>query len=307
MTILITGGTGMVGTALTKALVATGHRVRILTRDPSKSKASPGISYYAWNPAAQTMDTAAVEGADAIVHLAGANVAEGRWTDKRKKEIVDSRVQSGQLLVKTVKEASNNIKTIISASAIGWYGPDPQVPNPRPFREGDPPDAAFLGATCRQWEEAIETVTQLGKRLVIYRIGIVLSREGGAYTEFRKPLRFGLATVLGNGAQMISWIHIDDMVRLLIEALENDSLSGIYNAVADSPVSNRHLVKTIATIKGSFYITAPVPAAALKIALGEMSVEVLKSATVSNEKIRSAGFAVGYPTIDKAVAQLEGT
>lgn len=305
MTILITGGTGMVGNALTKALVAAGHSVIILTRNPASAKPAPGVTYQAWNPSAQTIDARAIENADAIVHLAGANVADGRWTAKRKQEIVDSRVQSGELLVKALKEAPNKVQTVISASAIGWYGGDPVAPNPMPFVETDKADTSFLGATCQKWEAAIAPVQALGKRLVTYRIGIVLSREGGAYAEFAKPFRFGVASVLGNGRQVVSWVHIDDLVRLLTEALTNKKLDGIYNAVADVPVSNRELIQTMAKAKGGFHITAPVPAFVLKAMLGEMSIEILKSATVSNGKLRQAGFAFAFPEIAKAVKELE--
>ncbi|MDB5197241.1 MAG: hypothetical protein JWP88_1612 [Flaviaesturariibacter sp.] len=302
--ILITGGTGMIGTAITKALLAKGHTISILSRRLPKAQASKGLLYAEWNPAAGTIDPAAIQSADAIIHLAGANVADGRWTNKRKQEIVDSRVQSGQLLVKALKEIPNHVKTIVSASAIGWYGPD-DIPI-KPFVETDPPDNSFLGNTCQQWEMAIDPVHSLGKRLVTFRIGIVLSHEGGAYAEFRKPLNFGLATVLGSGRQVISWIQIDDLVRLFIEAVENEALSGIYNAVADSPVTNKELIKEMVKVKGGPHLTAPVPSFALKLALGEMSVEILKSATVSNGKIKAAGFTFHYPDIKKAVRELEG-
>lgn len=301
MHLLLTGGTGLIGTALTQALLQNGHTVTILTRRPKP--AANGVRYAVWDPAAGTIDATALHDADAVIHLAGANVAEGRWTEKRKREIVGSRVQSGSLLAKALRETPNRVQAVVSASAIGWYGPD--AAPPRPFRETDAPDNSFLGATCQQWEGAIRPVEDLGKRLVIYRIGIVLSRNGGAYAEFRKPLRFGVASVLGDGAQVISWIHIDDLVRLFIEAATNEALRGVYNAVADVPVTNQALITALAKAKGGFHLTMPVPAAALKLALGEMSVEILKSATVSNEKIREAGFVFHYPLIKVAVEALE--
>ena len=202
--ILITGGTGMIGSALTKELVSKGHQCIILTRKKYPNPPEPNISYALWNIEQQTIDEKAIEKADYIVHLAGANVAEGRWTPSRKKEILDSRVQSGALIIKGLKEFPNNVKAVLSASAIGWYGPDFKVPNPKPFEETDSADNSFLGATCQKWEEAIKPVQELGKRLVIYRTGIVLSNDGGAYAQFKKPLKFGIASVLGNGKQMIS-------------------------------------------------------------------------------------------------------
>lgn len=302
-TILITGGTGMIGKALTKELMSKGHEVVVLTRQAKAS--ANGVSFKEWDVERGTMDETAIAEADYVVHLAGANVADGRWTDKRKQEIINSRVKSGELLVKSIGNIPNKIKGIVSASAIGWYGPDPQIPNPRPFVETDSPDAAFLGRTSQQWESAIWPLADMEKRLVIYRIGIVLSNEGGAYAEFKKPLKFGVASVLGNGKQVVSWIHINDLVRLFIKAVEDEKMQGVYNAVAPYPVSNKELILAIAKQRGRFFIAAPVPSFALKIVLGEMSIEVLKSATVSSDKIEGAGYSFRFPTIDDAVKDLE--
>jgi uncharacterized protein (TIGR01777 family) len=304
-TVLITGGTGLIGQALTKALLAKGDSVIILTRNTSGKKLHDNVTYAEWNVAAQTIETGVLEQSDVIVHLAGANVAEGRWTEKRKQEIVASRVQSGALLVKALRENKNRVKTVVSASAIGWYGPDPQIPNPRPFVESDKAAGDFLGTTCVQWERSIEPVTGLGKRLVLLRVGIVLSNRGGAYAEFKKPLRLGVAPVLGSGRQVVSWIHIDDVVNLYMQAIENESWSGVYNAVAPRPVSNKTLMRTLATQHGGNHISAPVPAFALKVVVGEMSVEVLKSTTVSSGKVEQAGYTFSFPHIEGAVQDLE--
>ncbi|MDB5252047.1 MAG: hypothetical protein JWP27_1216 [Flaviaesturariibacter sp.] len=302
--ILITGGTGLVGTALTKALRAQGREVGILTRQ-KPAKPVDGVAYHEWDPSAQTIDSNGFDDAVAIVNLAGANVAGGRWTASRKKEILDSRVQSGTLLVKALTEIPNRIRAVVSMSAVGWYGADPVVPNPRPFIETDPADGDFLGKTCEAWEDAIAPVSALGKRLVILRTGIVLSTRGGAYHEFRKPFRFGLAGTLGSGRQIVSWIHIDDLVTLIINAVDDERRAGIYNAVADVPVANGALIEAIRASKRGVSIPVRVPALALRLGLGEMSVEVLKSATVSNAKLREEGIRFRYPTIDAAVARLE--
>ncbi|ANE50542.1 TIGR01777 family oxidoreductase [Flavisolibacter tropicus] len=304
-TVLITGGSGMIGSALAKALIDKHHDVIILSRKASNNNgAASKISHATWNVNKQHIDEQAIKDADFIVHLAGTNIAQGRWTDKRKQEIVDSRVKTGELLVKALRETPNKVKAVISASAIGWYGPDPVLPNPKPFVESDPADNTFLGSTSQKWEAAIKPVVALGKRLVTFRIGIVLSREGGAYAEFHKPLQFGLASILGSGKQIISWIHIDDLVRLFINAVENESLNGVYNAVAPNPVSNGHLIKQMAKVKGGFSIAVPVPAFVLKAMLGEMSIEVLKSATVSSVKVQDTGFFFSFPTIEQALENL---
>ena len=306
-TILITGGTGLIGTALSKALIERGDSVIILTRNAVKKKSINNLSYAEWDLEKQTIDEAAIQKADFIIHLAGANVAEGRWTKKRKQEISDSRVKSGELIVKALQEISNKVKAVISSSAIGYYGPDRQIQNSKPFVETDKPNNDFLGSVVQQWERAIEPVKDLDKRLVVLRTGIVLSINGGAYAEFVKPLKFGIASILGNGKQIVSWIHIDDLVRIYIEAMNNESFHGVYNAVAPDPVSNKNLILEIAKQRNKFYVEGKVPVFVLKAILGEMSIEVLKSTTVSSEKIQKEGFQFLFPVINVAIKNLRAS
>jgi uncharacterized protein len=301
-TVLITGGTGLVGKALGQALLSKGYRVIILTREISRQPSIAHLTYANWNVEQQTIDKQALVSADYIIHLAGAGVADKRWTAKRKKEILDSRVNSSKLIVDSLQTVQHNVKAVVSASAIGWYGSDAVVPNPTPFVETDQPHTDFLGSTCKLWEAGIEPVTAAGIRLVKLRTGIVLSKDGGALKEFLKPLKFGVAAVLGNGKQMISWIHIDDLISMYIAAIENEKMSGAYNAVAPVPVSNKQLTLTLAKSRKTFFIPIHVPSFMLKIILGEMSVEVLKSATVSSSKIEDAGFLFRFSAIDKALA-----
>jgi uncharacterized protein (TIGR01777 family) len=301
-TVLITGGTGFIGTELTKALLAKNYEVIILTRNEKNTGRLPsGAQYALWNINEQTIDKLAIGKADYIIHLAGANVGEKRWTVKRKNEILESRTQSSALLVKALKEIPNKVTAVISASGMGWYGPDPVIPNPNPFIETDPSFDDFLGTTCKEWEASLEPVTALGKRLVKLRTGIVLG-EGGALEEFKKPLRFGIATILGSGKQVVSWIDIEDLVRMYIYALEHEEMSGAYNAVAPHPVNNKALVLRLAKItRGNFFIPVFIPSFILKIALGEMSIEVLKSATVSCKKIMQAGFDFLHPGLISSI------
>lgn len=304
-TILITGGTGMIGQALSKLLISKGHHIIILSRGKSGST-NPQYAVAHWDPARQDIDVAAVQQADYIINLAGAGVADKRWNKKRKQEIIDSRVQSGELLVKALKENANKVKAVVSASGIGWYGDDvKRNPARKAFVEDDPVDTEYLGEVCRLWEASIDPVQELGKRLIKFRIGIVLSNEGGALKEFRMPVRFGVAAILGSGRQVISWIHVDDLTRLIVYAIEQEELQGVYNAVASQPVTNRNFMLNLAgKIKGRFYIPFYVPSFVLKLMLGGMSVEVLKSATVSNSKISHAGFQFLYPTIEAALGDL---
>ncbi len=306
-TILITGGTGLIGKALSKALLERGYKVIVLTRKiKNQPQEDKGVEYREWIIENEFIDKPAIQQADYIVHLAGAGVAEKRWTEKRKKEIVESRTKSSALIVKSLKEIPNKVKAVISASAIGWYGADVFTTAPKPFIETNPANHDFLGETCRHWEESIEPISVMNKRLIKLRTGIVLSREGGVLKEFRRPLRFGIAAILGSGNQMISWIHIDDLCRMYIQAIENENLNGTYNAVGPNPVNNRTLTLTLAkAIKGNFFIPIHIPSFILKMILGEMSIEVLKSATVSADKIRQSGFQFLFPTIDSAIKELK--
>jgi uncharacterized protein (TIGR01777 family) len=307
-TILISGGTGMVGTALTNHLIAKGYRVIILTRNPRgvvmKADWSGKVSYAAWDVKEQTIDAIALAKADALIHLAGAGVVDKPWTDSYKKEILDSRVQSSKLLVNAIQKHGAKMQTVLCASAIGWYGADSTGKN-IPFTEEAPAAKDFLGETCKAWEESMHPVIQLGKRLVHCRIGIVLSNTGGALPEFKKSLRFRIAGILGSGKQMISWIHIEDLCRLFCYALETPALQGAYNGVAPLPVDNYKLNIALAnSMYGNSFISLPVPEFVLKIMMGERSIEVLKSTTVSAQKILHAGFEFNYPNIETAMAEL---
>ena len=307
-TVLITGGTGLIGSALANELLNRSYDVIILTRSPEKYSNTSRLSYAKWDIEKQTIDGDVITKADCIIHLAGEGIADKRWTLKRKKQIVESRIKSSTLLVKALQENVNNVRVVVSASGVGWYGsPSLTLPGGKgteknPFEENDPAAEDFLGTTCKEWEASIDPVSSLGKRLVKFRTGIVLSKEGGAIKEFKKPLRFGIATILGNGKQIMSWIHIDDLVRLYIFAIGNEKLDGVYNAVSPHPVTNKKLIIQLAKImRGKFYIPIFVPSFILKIVVGELSIEVLKSAAVSCKKIKKEGYTFLYPSLTAAL------
>ncbi len=298
-TICITGGNGMIGKKLTDSLTKNDHNVIILTRHPEKDT-RPHVIQKKWDILSGYIDPEALAHTDVIIHLAGANVAEKRWTKQRKEEIVSSRTESGRLLAKALQSNPNRVKTIISASAIGWYGPD----SGEFFTEDMPNYPDFLGDTCKKWEESLHPVKNMGIRLVTLRIGIVLSNNGGALAEFKKPIQFGIAPILGNGKQIISWIHIDDLCRIFEKSMTDITVNGIYNATAPQPISNKDFMLTLANNMRKFFIPVYVPALALKIVLGEMSIEVLKSCTVSSAKIQETGFQFIYPSLETALKQL---
>ncbi|MGN6619104.1 MAG: TIGR01777 family oxidoreductase [Ilyomonas sp.] len=306
-TVLLTGGTGMIGRRLSEMLRSKGYDVIILTRKTSLPPPKGKLSYANWDEKKGLIDTNAIAKADHIIHLAGANVAEKRWTKKRKAIIQNSRTASSALLVKALKENSNKVRTVVSASAIGWYGPDTQTSKQKGFKENAPSATDFLGTTCKLWEQSISPVQTMGKRLVILRTGIVLSNDGGALVEFKKPLKTGIAAILGSGKQAISWIHMDDLCRMYIYALEKDRMNGSYNAVAFQPTTTKKFTLVLAKqLRGKSFITIRIPSFVLKIVLGEMSVEVLKSTTVNADKIKNTGFTFLYPFLQEALENLAG-
>ncbi len=302
-TVIITGGTGMIGQALAKQFIANGYEVIILSRSPKRSSRLH-LSYAKWDIEKGEIDLDALAKANIIVHLAGEGVADKRWTVKRKQAIVDSRVQSGNLLVKALSENKHQVKTFIAASAIGWYGPDTAASLENGFVESDTPDNSYLGNTCQLWEQSTAAVATMGIRLVTLRIGIVFNKKGGALAEFLKPAKFALATILGNGKQIVSWIHHQDLCKMIQYAIETPAIEGVYNAVAPDTVTNKKLVLTIAKNTYPIYFPSFVPGFLLKIILGEMSIEVLKSTNVSAQKIQAAGFVFDFPNVEEAIIDL---
>ena len=302
-TVLITGGTGMVGQSLTDTLIEHGHDVIILTRNPRKSSRLH-LSYAKWDIEKNYIDPLAFKKATVIVHLAGESVATKRWTVKRKKAILDSRVQSGLFLSNALKTMKHQVHTFIGASAIGWYGPDNELSLKDGFKEEDKVDNSFLGDTCKQWEDSVREIETLGIRMVTLRIGIVLNKRGGALLEFIKPAKLGVAAILGDGNQIVSWIHQQDLNGIILFAINNNTVNGVFNSVSPEPISNKALTLAIASKYHSWHLKIHVPVWALKILLGEMSIEVLKSAKVSSKKIQDQGFEFKYPNISSALNQL---
>lgn len=297
----ITGGTGLVGRALARLLAEDGYEIIVFTRKPDKSrKYIKNTTYAVFDPLKKKIDTEQLARVDAMVNLAGEGIADKRWTEQRKTDILESRTFSTSFLVEQLKLHNPDCKVLVNASATGYYGNDN---GQQPFTEDAPPANDFLGRTCMKWEQASEEAESFTRRVVL-RFGIVLSRDGGYFREFCKRMMLGVAPILGNGEQVVSWIHIHDLVRMIRFAIERVEISGVYNAVAPIPVSHSILIHTMARTKGGLKIPIPVPAFVIKLMLGEMSIEVLKSCTVSPEKIMDKGFRFDYRDIETAVKDL---
>ncbi|HRD57754.1 MAG TPA: TIGR01777 family oxidoreductase [Ferruginibacter sp.] len=302
-TFLITGGTGIVGKALTQMLLSKGHRVIILSRNNKNIQTKSGVTYAKWDVKNQTIDEAAIADTDYIFHLTGASVFAKRWTKKYKKEIEESRTLASQLLINSLTKINHTVKAIVSASAIGWYGADKM--EGKAFTEDDPAADDFLGLVCKNWEAEIEKAGQLNIPIVKLRIGMVLSNEGGFLTPIQKALKWAIAVIPGNGNQIISWIHIEDLCRLFLFAAENENIQGSINAVATMPVKLKTLAtKEAALLNKKRFIILYIPGFLLRILLGSKSSETTKSCTVSNSLIKSKGFQFKYAGIDAALEAL---
>lgn len=296
--ILITGGTGVVGRHLTSQLQSRGHAVMHLSRE---RKSEAPIPTYSWDLEKYEIDAEAIQKADYIIHLAGANIGDRRWTASRKKLIVDSRVRSARLLLENVKALNIPIKAFISASAVGYYG---AITSDSIFTESDMPAQDFLGDTCQQWEAAVDGFEALGIRTVKLRTGMVLSSQGAALAKMLTPVRLGVATPLGDGTQYIPWIHIDDLCAIYIKAIEDSEMCGAYNAVSPSYISNRDFIKTIAQVLQKPFWNISVPSFVLKLLFGQMSDIFLCGSRVSADKIIQAGYSFRFPDLQNALKNL---
>jgi uncharacterized protein len=291
--VLITGGSGLLGTRITEILLEKGIEVAHLSTRKSYKRRGVGVFY--WDPSMQVMDAKAFNGVTSIIHLAGAGVADKRWTKTRKKEILDSRVESSLLLMNFLNQKDHQVTQFIGASAIGYYGKQDGILSEDKVAGDD-----FLASVCKLWEESYIINDKVIKKL-IFRIGIVLAKDGGALPEITKTLPFFVG-ILGNGKQIYSWIHIDDLAEMFIFAIENKHISGVYNAVAPKPVTQANLAIEIAGVRNTIAITAP--KIGLKLALGEMSDVLFLSQNCSANKILERGFAFKFEDMEDAIRDL---
>lgn len=299
MRILITGATGLVGSEITRLCHENGKNVNFLTTSKGKIEKSESYRGYYWNPSTGEIDVKCLEGVGAIINLAGANVFQP-WTTSNKKKILKSRIDSLNLLHRTLKSNPHQVGQLVSASAIGIY------PSSRSkMYEEDSTQLAddFLGQVSQKWEAAADKFQDLDLRVAKVRIGIVLSEDGGALPQIMKPVKYNLGAPLGSGKQWQSWIHIHDLARMFLYIISN-GLTGVYNGVAPNPATNEELTKEVAQVLDKKLWLPKVPKMALKLAMGEMSSVVLGSQLVSSSKIQSEGFDFNFVNLRPAINDL---
>jgi uncharacterized protein (TIGR01777 family) len=304
MRIIISGGTGLIGSKLVDSLAAEQHEVLVLSRSPEKYTFPPGVTGVKWNGRTAEGWGHLVNETDAIINLAGENIAgtgfiPSRWTPERKQRIHDSRLQAGKAVVEAFKAATNKPSVLIQSSAVDYYGPR----GDEIITEEAAPGSSFLSHVCQDWEQATQAVEALGVRRAIIRTGVVLSMEGGALPITVLPYRLFVGGPLGNGRQWWPWIHIDDEVRAIRFLLENEAANGVFNLTAPNPLTNRAFSKVIGQVlKRPSFI--PVPTFALKLALGEVSTLVLDGQRAVPQRLEAAGFIFRFPDAKSALTDL---
>ena len=294
--VLITGGTGLVGQELTQLLLNEGYEVSHLSRSNDQKSDVP---VFLWDIKEKFIDPKALN-VDYIIHLAGAGVGDKRWSKQRKKEIMNSRRDSSWLLFEMLAQTPNNVKALISSSAIGYYG----VNRPDIMHEDDKPGKDFLAKVVINWENEISKVEAIGIRCVKLRTGVVLSDKGGALEKMAIPIEYFVGAPLGTGKQIMPWIHIHDLARMFLFSIQNEKMNGAYNAVGPKSVTNKELTKTLAKVLHRPLILPNIPSFVLKSLMGEMATIALDGVDVSNEKISSEGFQYQYPDLKEALQNL---
>jgi uncharacterized protein (TIGR01777 family) len=294
-TVLLAGGSGLIGQRLGVLLEKKGYEVIFLSR-----KKNSDNRFFQWDVKKGTIDSVAIERADYVINLAGAGIVDKRWTDNRKKVLIESRTQTAALL-KDSFEKIKKPKAYISASAIGFYG---NRGDEWLTESSEPQPEDFLSECTMAWENAAKSMAKSKIRTAIFRIGIVLSMNGGALPEMILPMKFGARVSFGDGKAYYPWVHIDDVCHMFIWALENEKVNGIYNAVAPKPLMIKDLVKEIQEARGGFAFPIPAPSFALKLVMGEMADMLLNSARVSAEKISASEYEFKFPEIQPALKNI---
>jgi hypothetical protein len=301
MKFLVTGSSGLIGSALISLLTSGGHHVTRLLRSPAASK-STGTPEIIWDPGGTGLPSSSLEGFDAVIHLAGESIAEGRWTEAKKARIRESRTKPTRALCETLAKLARPPKVFVCASAIGYYGDRGE----EILREGSAPGSGYLPDVCLEWEGSTASAVQKGIRVVNLRFGVVLSPAGGALAKMLPPFRMGVGGKLGDGKQYMSWIALDDAIGAIHHAVMNDRLIGAVNTVAPNPVTNLEFTKTLGRVL-SRPTLFPVPAVAARLAFGEMAdALLLAGARVMPARLLESGYQFRYPKLEDALRHLLG-
>ena len=298
--VLVTGGTGFIGSRVCTALHQQGDTVHVLSRNPERAqtKVESARACYGWDPETEKMPSEATNGMASVVHLAGETIA-GRWNTEKKRRIRDSRILSTRNLVESLAAADTKPNTLVCASAIGYYGDS----GDEHFTEVSPPGNDFLAKVCQEWETEAHKATDLGIRVVTVRIGLVLGLGGGLLAQVLPPFKMGVGGILGSGRQWMSWIHVDDVIGIILHALENNEIRGALNATAPTPVRNTEFTKTLGTVLRRPTLF-PVPTFGLKLIMGEFADFIVLSQNVLPEKTEVSGYEFRHRTLESALRDL---
>ena len=302
MKVIVSGGSGLIGRALVESLAADGHQATVLSRSPERLRELPeGVTAAGWDARSAEALTPLIAGADAVVHLAGAGIADGRWSDERKRRIRDSRVHSSAAMAAAIKAAEPRPSVFLQGSAVGFYGPR----GDETLTEDSAPGDDFLARVCLEWEAASAAVEELGVRRAALRTGVVLAREGGALPKMLLPFKLFAGGPAGSGRQYMPWIHIADEVGAIRFLLESPEGRGPFNLTAPEPLTNKEFSRVLGRVLGrpSFM---PAPAFALRLALGEMSKILLEGQRALPRRLEQAGYRFKYPSLEEALTALLG-
>jgi uncharacterized protein (TIGR01777 family) len=294
--VLITGGTGFIGKELTKMLLQKDYSVSILTRNSKPN--TDGVTYYIWDVENHNIEEIAILNADFIIHLAGENIAEKKWTAKRKAAIRDSRIDSAQLIYSVLKKHNKRIEAFVSASGIGFYG---AINGEGICTENTLPANDFIGTICQEWEKSADLMAGLGIRTVKIRTGLVLGKDDGILGKLIPIFKRGLGSALGSGKQYMPWIHVHDLCMMYIEAIENEKMSGAYNATINDSTTSSTFSRALANALGHSIWLPNVPAFLIRLGMGEMADIVLTGRRVSSDKIKSLGFRFQFRNLKNAL------
>ncbi|MCQ3933095.1 MAG: TIGR01777 family protein [Chloroflexi bacterium] len=299
MRVIITGGTGLIGSALAKSLLADGHEVIVLSRNPGSAKIEPGVRIENWTARSGDGWSSLITSDTAIVNLAGAGIGDKRWSEDRKKLILESRVNAGAAVVDAIEKASEKPRVVIQSSAVGYYG----TPGDQVLTEDSPAGEDFLADVCKQWEDSTQAVEGMGVRRAIIRSGVVLSMDGGALPRMLLPFKLMVGGPIGDGKHWFPWIHIDDEIKAIRFLIENENAKGVFNVMAPNPLTNGDFTHEVGKVMQKPAVI-PVPKLTLQMMFGEMAIMVIDGQRAVPKRLQEHNFEFVYPTVEPALKNL---